>query len=222
MDDVLRDGRQRFATPVHIVNGPHTGSTGSLGFIDAEGGYGLVDCGEGRLGGLTWIPLDCIRDAGGRALNWPLTRARVVREIVEWLRGFVMNRNAQVFADEIARRFGATMPEHKPRTAVVRPPADPTLEEMAREWLASRGLEDHTDGRCACESTGLALLRSVEARTLRRAAEECQLYARERRQAAIDRSAKNITIDDARMWGGFDCATRILALGGDRKEDGDG
>jgi len=46
---------------VRICNGPHTGATGCLDFIDIAGGRALVDCGGGRSGGLTWAPLEWVR-----------------------------------------------------------------------------------------------------------------------------------------------------------------
>lgn len=49
---------------VHVIDGPHTGSRGSVDFIDIEGKRALVNRGEDRHGGLAWIPLSCLRGRG--------------------------------------------------------------------------------------------------------------------------------------------------------------
>ncbi len=46
---------------VRICDGPHTGATGRLDFIDHAGGRALVDCGGGRNAGLTWARLEWVR-----------------------------------------------------------------------------------------------------------------------------------------------------------------
>ena len=49
---------------VRVVDGPHTGSTGHVNFLDIKGRRALVNLGEGRHGGLTWVGVDSLRGRG--------------------------------------------------------------------------------------------------------------------------------------------------------------
>ncbi len=58
----------------HVSAGPHCGATGRVDFIDREGGRALIDCGEGRKGGLTWVELAWIHPPSGQSLWDPKPR----------------------------------------------------------------------------------------------------------------------------------------------------